>query len=136
MGSQTAIRVLVADDNEINQVVACKFLQKLGYQVEVVGNGREAVDSIARTRYDVVFMDCVMPEMDGYEAAREIRRREQETKGHLPIIALTGSASAEDAQLCKQAGMDDVMIKPVNLPALRTALNLLLHTTDPHSALS
>jgi PAS domain S-box-containing protein len=136
MGSQTAIRVLVADDNEINQVVACKFLQKLGYQVEVVGNGREAVDSIARTRYDVVFMDCIMPEMDGYEAAREIRRREQETKGHLPIIALTGSASAEDAQLCKQAGMDDVMIKPVNLPALRTALNLLLHTTDPHSALS
>lgn len=136
MELRTPIRVLVADDNEINQVVACKFLQKLGYQVEVVCNGQGAVDSIARTMYDVVLMDCIMPEMDGYEATREIRRREQQTKGHLPIIALTGNASAEDVQQCKQAGMDDVIMKPVSLPALRATLNRLLHTAAPHSALS
>lgn len=123
------IRVLVADDNEINQVVACKFLQKLGYQVEVARNGREAVDSIVRTMYDVVLMDCVMPEMDGYEATREIRRREQQTNAHLPIIALTGNASADDAQQCKQAGMDGIITKPVSLPVLRKTLDRLLQAT-------
>ena len=122
----TALRVLVVDDNEINQVVACKFLQKLGCQVEVARNGREAVDSIARATYDAVLMDCEMPEMTGYEATQEIRRHEQHTAKHLPIIALTGHASPEDAAKCRQAGMDDVVTKPLTLPALREKLERLL----------
>jgi len=122
----TALRVLVVDDNEINQVVACKFLQKLGCQVEVARNGREAVDSIARATYDAVLMDCEMPEMTGYEATQEIRRHEQHTAKHLPVIALTGHASPEDAAKCRQAGMDDVLTKPLTLPALREKLERLL----------
>ncbi len=124
-------RVLVADDNEINQVVACKFLQKLGCQVEVARTGREAVEAITRTAYDIVLMDCEMPEMDGYEATREIRRREEGALNHLPIMALTGHASDEDAQRCRQAGMDKVVTKPLTLPALRAGLQELLrqHST-------
>ncbi len=120
------LRVLVADDNEINQVVACKFLQKLGCQVEVVRTGREAVESIVRTAYDAVLMDCEMPEMDGYEATREIRCREQGTARHIPIIALTGHASSEDATKCLQAGMDEVVTKPVTLQTLRAKLEGLV----------
>jgi PAS domain S-box-containing protein len=123
-------RVLVADDNEINQVVACKFLQKLGCHVEIARTGREAVEAITRTVYDVVLMDCEMPEMDGYEATREVRRREEGTPSHLPIIALTGHASDEDAQQCHQAGMDKVMTKPLTLPALRTNLHELLRQAN------
>lgn len=119
-------RVLVADDNEINQVVACKFLQKLGCQVEVARTGREAVEAITRTTYDIVLMDCEMPEMDGYEATREIRRREEGAMNHLPIMALTGHASDEDAQKCRQAGMDKVVTKPLTLPALQAGLEELL----------
>ena len=122
----TPIRILVVDDNDINQVVACKFLQKLGYQVEVARNGREAVDSIAHATYDAVLMDCEMPEMDGYEATQQIRRQEQTTTRHLPIIALTGHASSEDEQKCRQAGMDDVVTKPITLPTLRAKLERLL----------
>ncbi|MGB4067598.1 MAG: ATP-binding protein [Nitrospira sp.] len=121
-----SLRVLVADDNEINQVVACKFLQKLGCHVEVARTGREAVEAITRTAYDVVLMDCEMPEMDGYEATREVRRREEGTPSHLPIMALTGHATDEAAQKCHQAGMDKVMTKPLTLPALRTNLQELL----------
>jgi PAS domain S-box-containing protein len=125
-----AVRVLVADDNEINQVVACKFLQKLGCQVEVARTGLEAVEAISRTAYDVVLMDCEMPEMDGYEATREIRRREDGTPSHLPIMALTGHTSDEDAQKCRQAGMDTVLTKPLTLPLLRSSLKDLLRQTS------
>ncbi len=125
------LRVLVADDNDINQVVACKFLQKLGCQVEVARNGREAVEATIRTQYDAVLMDCEMPEMDGYGATREIRRREQGTERHLPIIALTGHASPEDARKCRQAGMDEVVTKPVTLPVLRAKLESLVRAAKP-----
>jgi signal transduction histidine kinase/ActR/RegA family two-component response regulator len=124
------LRILVVDDNEINQVVACKFLQKLGWQVEVARNGREAVDSIAHAAYDAVLMDCEMPEMNGYEATQEIRRQEQTSTRHLPIIALTGHASSEDEQKCRQAGMDDVVTKPITLPTLRAKLERLLAQPD------
>jgi PAS domain S-box-containing protein len=131
MGEQVGpLRVLVTDDNEINQVVACKFLQKLGCHVEVARTGREAVEAITRTAYDVVLMDCEMPEMDGYEATREVRRREEGTPSHLPIMALTGHASDEDAQKCHQAGMDKVMTKPLTLPALRASLQELFQQAN------
>ena len=126
----TPFRILVVDDNEINQVVACKFLQKLGCQVEVARNGREAVDSIAHATYDAVLMDCEMPEMNGYEATHEIRRQEQNTTTHLPIIALTGHASSEDEQKCREAGMDDVVTKPITLPTLRAKIERLLAQPD------
>src|SRR5574337_338203 len=124
------LRVLVADDNEINQLVACKFLQKLGCQAEVARTGCEAVDAITRTAYDVVLIDCEMPEMDGYEATREVRRREEGTLNHLPIVALTGHASDEDAEKCRQAGMDKVVTKPLTLSALRANLQELLRHAD------
>ena len=124
------LRVLVADDNEINQVVACKFLQKLGCQVEVARTGREALEAITRTAYDVVLMDCEMPDMDGYEATREIRLREDGTLSHLPIMALTGHTSDEEAQKCLQAGMDRILTKPVTLTALRTNLQELSRKAD------
>lgn len=124
------VRVLVADDNEINQVVACKFLQKLGCQVEVARTGLEAVEAISRTAYDVVLMDCEMPEMDGYEATREIRRREDGTLSHLPVMALTGHTSDEDARKCRQAGMDTVLTKPLTLSLLRSSLKELLRQTS------
>jgi hypothetical protein len=132
----TPLRILVVDDNEINQVVACKFLQKLGCQVEVARNGRAAVDSIAHATYDAVLMDCEMPEMNGYEATQEIRRQEQTTTNHLPIIALTGHASSEDEQKCRQAGMDDVVTKPITLPTLRAKLERLLTQPDVRPAQS
>jgi CheY-like chemotaxis protein len=120
------LRILVVDDNEINQVVACKFLQKLGCEVEVARTGCEAVEAVTRTAYDAVLMDCEMPEMDGYEATREVRRREEGTPNHLPILALTGHASDEEVQKCRQAGMDRVMTKPVTVSALRANLRELL----------
>lgn len=124
------LRVLVADDNEINQVVACKFLQKLGCHVEVARTGCEAVEAVSRTGYDVVLMDCDMPEMDGYEATREVRRREKGTPKHLPIMALTGHTSDEEIQKCRRAGMDRVVTKPVTLTVLRTNLQELLRKAD------
>ena len=131
MGEQVGLlRVLVADDNEINQVVACKYLQKLGCHVEIARTGREAVEAITRTAYDVVLMDCEMPDMDGYEATREIRLREDGTMSHLPIMALTGHASDEDAQKCHQAGMDKVITKPLTLPILRASLRELLQQAN------
>jgi CheY-like chemotaxis protein len=122
----TPLKILVVDDNEINQVVACKFLQKLGCHAEVARNGREALDSIAKVVYDAVLMDCEMPEMNGYEATQEIRRQEQSTTNRLPIIALTGHASSEDEQKCREAGMDDVVTKPITLPTLRAKIERLL----------
>jgi PAS domain S-box-containing protein len=124
------LRVLVADDNEINQVVACKFLQKLGCQVEVARTGREAVEAIGRTTYDVVLMDCEMPEMDGYEATREVRCHEEGMSKRLPIMALTGHTSDEETQKCLQAGMDRVLTKPVTLTVLRTHLQELMRQAD------
>ncbi len=119
-------RILVADDNEINQVVACKFLQKLGYEVEIARNGREAIVAAARVHYDAILMDCEMPEMDGYAATRAIRQSETEAARHIPVIALTGHASSEDERVCLEAGMDAVLTKPVTLPALRATLDRTL----------
>lgn len=119
-------RILVADDNEINQMVACKFLQKLGFEVEIARNGREAVEAASRTSYDAILMDCEMPEMDGYDATRAIRQRETGQNRHIPVIALTGHASVDDERVCVDAGMDAVLTKPVTLPALRGTLDRIL----------
>ena len=112
--AQRSPRVLVVEDNPVNQKVAAKMLEKLGCRVDVAANGREAVEGLARIQYLLVFMDCQMPEMDGFEATRLIRQQER-AWGHIPIVAMTANARAEDHARCLAIGMDDYLSKPVQL---------------------
>jgi two-component system sensor histidine kinase/response regulator len=114
-------RVLVVEDNEINQMVAVGTITRLGYATDVAANGREAVEAVSRLRYAAVLMDCQMPEMDGFEATREIRRREG-GDARVPIIAMTASATDADRQRCLAAGMDDYLAKPVRTESVEAAL--------------
>ncbi|MCY1139437.1 PAS domain S-box protein [Actinoplanes sp. Pm04-4] len=104
--------VLLVEDNDINRTVALGILANLGYSADVAVNGREAVEMAGRRDYQLIFMDCLMPEMDGYAATAEIRRREGEGR-HVPIIALTASALTEDRTRCLEAGMDEHIAKPL-----------------------
>jgi len=105
-------RVLIAEDNAVNQLVAVRLLEQRGFVVDVAVDGREALALHAHHVYDAIFMDCQMPEISGYEATREIRRREGE-KRHTPIIAMTASTLPDDRRRCIEAGMDDYIGKPV-----------------------
>jgi len=113
--------VLLAEDNDINQLVAIETLAELGYRTDVAHNGLEALQLAHTKPYLAILMDCQMPEMDGYTATVELRRRE-DADHHLPIIAMTAGAFAEDRQRCLQAGMDDYLAKPIDPDELRTAL--------------
>jgi CheY-like chemotaxis protein len=117
-------RVLVAEDNVVNQKVAVRMIEKCGCQVDVAANGLEAIEALKQNEYDMVFMDCHMPEMDGYEATREIRRREAEgtVRRHIPIVAMTANALAGDDQKCYAAGMDGYIAKPVKIEQIRVLL--------------
>jgi CheY-like chemotaxis protein len=117
--------VLVAEDNPVNQKVAAAMLQRLGYRVDMVANGREAIEAVARVPYAAVLMDCQMPEMNGYEASMEIRRREDGGR-HVPIVALTASAIKGDEERCLAAGMDAYVTKPVTVDALGGVLRRLV----------
>jgi CheY-like chemotaxis protein len=117
-------RILLVEDNLINQQVALGMLESRGYQVTVAGNGREAVDAHANGVFDVILMDCDMPEMDGFEATREIRARESASGGeHIAIVALTANAMAQDRDACLAAGMDDHLGKPFSSATLQGMLD-------------
>ena len=123
LGSRHPLRILLAEDNVINQKVALKILERMGYQADVANNGKEAVDAVARRNYDVVLMDVQMPEMDGLEAARSICERWQ--PGERPrIVAMTANAMQGDRDLCLAAGMDDYLTKPIRVERLVEALTL------------
>jgi len=114
-------RVLLAEDHPLNRKVTCHTLEWLGYHVEAVDNGRAAVEAWQTGQYDLILMDCKMPELNGYEATREIRSREQGAQ-HIPIIALTAHAQADTETDCKSAGMDAYIAKPINFQRLENCL--------------
>jgi len=118
----TQVRVLLAEDNLVNQKVAMIMLQKLGLEADVVANGLEALDALVGVAYDLVLMDCQMPEMDGFEATQRIRERERGTR-RIPIVAMTANAMVGDREQCLEAGMDDHIPKPVRMEELKRILS-------------
>jgi CheY-like chemotaxis protein len=127
-----SLSVLLAEDTPVNQLVASRMLTKLGHRVEIAGNGAEAVAAVARGGFDVVLMDCLMPDVDGYEATTRIRAAER--VGRLPIVALTANAMVEDREHCLAAGMDDFLSKPVKLAELARVLARVTRTAEPADA--
>lgn len=117
------VRILVCDDHAVNQQVAQLYLDELGFQSRVVANGVEALAAIATGKFDLVLMDCQMPELDGLSATRELRRREEGTGEHLKVVAMTAHAMQGDRQKCLDAGMDDYISKPIDPDQLRKVLH-------------
>ncbi|NWF92190.1 MAG: response regulator [Syntrophaceae bacterium] len=123
-------RILLAEDNRVNQRVAQGMLEYFGCQVDIASDGQEAMEALSRNSYDLILMDCQMPRIDGYQVAQALRSMEASDQGnhsHIPIIALTAEASEESRQQCIAAGMDDYLAKPFTREELRGILRAWLH---------
>jgi CheY-like chemotaxis protein len=121
LGYRVPLRILIAEDNAVNQKLAVRMLERMGYRPDVVANGLEVLDALRRLHYDLVLMDVQMPEMDGLEATKQIRREWK--PGQRPnIIAMTANAMAGDREACIAAGMDDYVSKPIQLKDLQLAI--------------
>ncbi len=119
--SRIKLKVLMAEDNKVNQMVARTLVQKAGCEVDIAENGQQAVQAWQENTYDAIFMGCQMPVMDGYEATETIRELEQE-QNHIPIVALTANAMDGEAEICFNAGMDRFLVKPINIAHLKEIL--------------
>jgi signal transduction histidine kinase/DNA-binding response OmpR family regulator len=129
------LRVLLAEDNSVNQRLAVRLLEKRGHSVKVAGNGREALKALRKEKFDLVFMDVQMPEMDGLEATAAIRKEEQLTGDHQAVIALTAHAMKGDQERCLSAGMDGYLSKPIHPPELDAILEIYVarRSGKPHA---
>lgn len=133
IASSKSLRVLLAEDNEVNQKVAVRLLQRLGHRVEVVVNGQLALNALQTEQFDVVLMDIQMPVMDGFQTVTAIRKLEQDTGRHQPIIAMTAHALSGDRERCLAAGMDGYVSKPIQLASLVEALSRIAVPADSSS---
>jgi signal transduction histidine kinase/CheY-like chemotaxis protein/CHASE3 domain sensor protein len=121
--SRSKYRLLVAEDNQVNQVIAVKMLEKLGYRADVVANGKEAIDALLKRPYDLVLMDCQMPEMDGYTATEMIRSGKVKGQREIPIVAMTANAMKGDEERCLASGMNDYISKPISQKKLSSVMD-------------
>jgi CheY-like chemotaxis protein len=124
------VRVLVAEDNVVNQTLARRLLEKRGYAVTLVGDGRSALAALERESFDIVLMDVQMPGMDGFETTAAIRQKEQSTGGHVPIVAMTAHALKGDEDRCLAAGMDRYISKPIRQLDLYETIEAILAKND------
>ena len=116
---EKAVRILLVEDNIINQKLALRLLEKMGHHIEVANDGNEAVKKYQEKSYDLIFMDIQMPNLDGIEATSIIRKMELELNKHIPIVALTAHAMKGDREQCINAGMDDYLSKPIHVEELK-----------------
>jgi signal transduction histidine kinase/CheY-like chemotaxis protein len=121
-------RILIVEDNAINQLLTTRLVEKFGHKPTIASNGRDALERLAKESFDLVLMDCQMPEMDGYEATVEIRRREN-GQSHIPIVAMTANATDQERQRCLDSGMDDFLSKPVRIPEMKIVIERWLRTS-------
>jgi CheY-like chemotaxis protein len=120
------LRILLAEDNVVNQRLACRLLENHGHIAVVAANGVEVLETLERQSFDLILMDAQMPRMDGFEATAAIRRLEQATRAHIPIIAMTAHAMVGDRQRCLEAGMDGYIAKPVHAQELFETIETVL----------
>ena len=127
------LRILLAEDNLVNQKLASRLLENQGHMVIVAGDGAQALDTLAKQSFDLILMDAQMPVMDGFEATAAIRRLEEQTRAHIPIIAMTAHAMVGDRQRCLKAGMDGYIAKPVHAHELFETIESVLAAQPVHN---